>query len=718
MYERLRLLVFLLFCSFMIMFANEQPVTVVQNGAAQQHLVKIVLPKELRETYGDNVQVGYDDEDAFVETDDQALKDDTVLEKRDDGFSVDLPKKNGVLCTPGDSELKFGLRLRLPEFFYGKNLRLLNDANPTDRVIYFRHIADFMLQYRYGQPKVPYDMVYLKMTIRNKGVWGDPESIASTNATPISELGTSFGNHTHGIPLHFLWIRELWIQFALNDLLCLPFCTVHTLTVGAFPFELGRGIALGAAYAIDVTDLGFISEYAVDQYAFGAKLSGELVKDVLTYDLYGAILDNKSATFSQTNQTIRGQQYHHRNNQARGFGIINYLVAARMRFFPKLRFKESTTRIEPYMLYNHNPEQRVEFRADAKSDLVTLGIASESEWGRFEWGFDTAFNYGNQTVYGWDRNITRVANRDGMAVIENSRVMQEPPGEQEDQRFPNALVTPANQTIIDTSPQTSQQNGKVIGSNDDGRLINDSNRFSDRFVNKFRGSMMVFDMGYTICKPDLKVCAGMGYASGDANPNRDEQFAGDSVMDEEYEGFIGLQEVYSGTRIRSAFLLAGAGRIPRILTFPAEDAFNPFPTAVSRFTNLLYVGASAYYRPKWSTKKWSFNPNILAYWNDFPTPFFNADTLMNSVNRFARAFLGVEYNIFVESELLPDLKFYAIGSIFVPGNHYRDIKGRPLNKAQLSFIDNLDKTGIINDRVPLLGDDNSYFCNMGLMYTF
>ena len=42
-------------------------------------------------------------------------------------------------------------------------------------------------------------------------------------------------------------------------------------TFGAFPFELGRGIALGTAYAVDASDLGFYSENAIDQYAFGGK---------------------------------------------------------------------------------------------------------------------------------------------------------------------------------------------------------------------------------------------------------------------------------------------------------------------------------------------------------------------------------------------------------------------------------------------------------------
>jgi hypothetical protein len=640
------------------------------------------------------------------------------LKMNDKVEKQELPKKVSLIVKPGDSEFKFEVRLRLPEFFFGKNLRLLNDDNPSDRVLYFRHIVDCITQYRYGPPRCSYDIVFAKMTIRNKGVWGDPESIASTTSAGVNEFGTFFGEHGHGIPLHFLWIRELWIQFSLQELLGVPFCNQHTLTFGAFPFELGRGISLGVAYALDASDLGFISEYAVDQFAFGGKLSGELVKDVLYYDLYGAILDNKAASFSQTNARLRGQQYFHRNDQARGFGIINYLIAGRFKIHTSWRNKPSATRIEPYILYNHNPEQRIMFKGDARSDLVTVGIAAENDWGRFEWGFDTAFNFGKQTVFGWDRNTIKPENRKGAAVFVNSRVRQAPPGEEPTQKSPPALNVPENQNIIDISPETQLQNGKVIGVNSLGTLINDRDRFSDGYVNKFRGSMFVFDMGYLVCKPDLKVCAGLGYASGGPNPNKDHIKRGDHIRNEVYEGFIGLQEVYSGNRVKSAFLLSGQGRIPRPLAFPSEDVQHQFATVVSRFTNLVFVGSSCMYRPSWSVRKWNFNPNILAYWNDFATPFYDLKTHRKSLDRFARTFLGVELNIFIEAELLPDLKFYSVNAIFIPGSHYKDIKGRPLDKSQKDFIENLRKPGIVNNRVPLLGNDTSYFFNMGLQYSF
>ncbi|MBA2307524.1 hypothetical protein H0W26_05310 [Candidatus Dependentiae bacterium] len=646
-------------------------------------------------------------------------KDDSAKDAdKKDEKKEEIPKKSYLIYNPGNSEFKFGIKLRMPEFFYGKNLRLLNDNNPTDQQIYFRHTADFNLEYRYRCPKLERDSVYVKMTIRNKGVWGDPESIAATTSTQIREVDAVFGDHKHGIPRHILWIRELWMQFSVNDVFCLPFCNEHSLTFGAFPFELGRGIALGTAYASDPSDIGFFSEYSVDQYAFGGKLSGDIVKDRLVYDIYGAILDSKANAFDQTNLKIRGQQYGHRQDQARGFGIINYVVAGRLKWHPLLGNQKAKIRLEPYALYNRNPEQRIEFTGDARSDLFTLGISGEFEFGNFECGFDTAFNLGHQTVLGWDSNTLQISNVNGIVVVNNTRVKQAPPGEQTTQSSPSALKVSKNQNIINLSPQAESENGQIIGTNSLGSLLNAPNRFSDPYINKYRGFMFVYDMGYFVCKPDIKLCAAFGYASGDANPNKDEEFVGDSQVDGEYEGFIGLQESYSGTLVRSAFLLSGSGKVPRPLSFPSEEVLDPFATSVSRFTNLVYAGASAYYRPSWSRKKWSYNVNLLGYWTDFSSPFFDRRTVQNSLNRFARNYLGTELNVFIEAQLIEDLRFFTIAALFIPGSHYRDIKGRPLSKAQQSFLDNFDKTGIINARVPLLGTDKSYFVNMGFEYRF
>ena len=633
-----------------------------------------------------------------------------------------LPTKVPLKYIAGDNEFKLSMKLRMPDGFYGKNVRLLNNKNRTDQLFYIRHTLDMTGEYRFGQASRGYDVILAKTTIRDRGIWGDPESISLTTQAEIKDLSSVYGEHKHAIPRHIFWIRELWVQFCVSDLFCLPLCNFHTLTFGAFPFELGRGIALGSAYATDPSDIGFFSESAIDQYAFGAKLSGDFIKNSLSYDIYAAILNNKADTFDNTNLKIRFQQFGHRNDPTRGFGIINYLVAARLRWFP-INQPLGKLRIEPYILYNKNPEQRIEFLGDAESRLATAGLAAEFEMGKFEFGFDTAFNFGHQTVHGWDRNFDTHENRDGYIVEVNKRVRQAPPGEKPDPaKSPLALTVKANEVIINTAPRDPKENGEIIKSahnpNELGTLINDIHRFTKAYTNTYRGRMFVFDGSYR-ARPDFKISGTVGYASGDANPNRDEDFPGDSEDDRVYEGFIGLQETYSGLRVKSAFLLSGSGRIPRPLSFPSLAVFEPFPTSVGRFTNLYFVGAGFEWKPCWSCQKWELNPNILAYWQDFPLRIFDREKQANKPG-FARPYLGLELNLFVEAEILPDLRFFGVSALFLPGTLYKDIKGRPLNKAQQTYLSKAqsDNSEGTVEYVPTLGNDPSYTLNMGFEYRF
>ena len=70
---------------------------------------------------------------------------------------------------------------------------------------------------------------------------------------------------------------------------------------------------------------------------------------------------------------------------------------------------------------------------------------------------------------------------------------------------------------------------------------------------------------FGLYKKDLSAGVSAGVASGDDNPNIDTQ-------DRVYSGFIGLQEIYSGgSRVRSAFVLGGAGKLPRPLSEPTSN---------------------------------------------------------------------------------------------------------------------------------------------------
>lgn len=636
------------------------------------------------------------------------------------------PKKLPIIYIAQDSEFRLYSKFRT-EFFGGKNLRLLNDRNDEDRLAYFRHILDLNAEYHYGKASRKYDVVIFKLNLRNRGIWGDPESIALTTESEVKRLDVISGSHRHAIPRHFLWIRELWMQVALNDALCLGFDNIHTFTFGAFPFELGRGIALGSAYGVGPDLLGYYAEAAIDQYAFGFKFSGEIFKESLSYDVYGAILDNKASMWDYTIAPIKRQQYGHFFTPTRGFGIINYLVAGRLRWVPPVCRKENKILLEPYVVFNDQREQRIEFVGDANSKLITPGFAMEFEFNRWDFGFDTAFNFGRQKVKGWDRNNLIEQNRRGFEVIVNSRVKQIDPitGKSD-----LALAVPENEKIIKSSVPKNRcetdfevNNGEIIGSNKLGTLINDDLRFRDPYTVHYRGSMFVCDVGFYLFKPEVKINATVGFASGDDNPHKDLEEIPNPANDIDYHGFISLLEVYSGVRVKSAFLLSGSGRIPRILSIPSEEVSDPYPSAVSRFTNLFFTGYGVNFKFPKTYRKWNINPNVLWYWQEFPTLLSKTEKSGQKKRKAANKFLGIEINTFAEIEILDDFRFFAVGALFLPGKHYKEIKGFPLNKEQKRYLDSLKEIPsnaqeLIVDRAPLLGDDKSWFINVGLEYKF
>lgn len=619
-------------------------------------------------------------------------------------------KKEPIAGSFGDNIIQFSSRLRI-EGFFGKNTEYLNNANGglDQTIIPARHTIDLVMNYSYGHDKYGYDLVKIKTTIRNKGNWGNPDSIASTDRALVKFAGVSTGDHFHALNRHYVWIREMWIESAINDMFQLNFCNTHTITAGFFPFELGRGIALGEAYAVDPDFLGFYSPNAVDQYAPGCKLSGSLdVDEHITYDLYAALLTNRSDNLTNTRAPILAQEYERQFSPQRGFGILNWLCAGRIQIHAYQGGDNDDVVFEPYALFLDQREQRIEFLGDAETKLGTAGLAIDATVGALECGFEFAQNLGRQRVKGWDRNVTTVALRNGTLVEENTQVAAVATISP-DVAGSNALVTPATQGIINLSIRSQAQNGQIIGSTN---LQNSDIRFRDAYVNTFDGYMAIWDMRYTF-NSGLKIAATAGLATGDVNPNRDQNAFNDSQMDSVYSGFISIQEQYAGKRVQSAFLMSGAGRVPRIISFPSRRLNNAYPDKTSQFTNLMFTGIGVYA----DVGAWHLNSNIISYWQEKPARIFPV-AVSPTDERLASTWLGIEYNLFADVCLDNAIKLYGVTSVFVPGSHYSDLQGIPLSSAQQKYMNALNSVANTAERVPLLGTNAAFTLNVGIEYKF
>lgn len=627
---------------------------------------------------------------------------------------VSLAKPTYTISPNSDLEVVVSGAFK-PETFYGKNITWLNNTEGVDKIWYARHTLDFNLDLGYGKKTYEKEVASMRFTVRNKAVWGN-NNIVQTTTAPVKDVNSIVGGHSHFVPRQLFWIREAWLKFNLEPALGLGTSNNHSLTVGAFPFQLGRGIALGDAYAVGPLLLGFYTDFDVDQYAFGGKLSGDFVPDVLTYDLYTAILQNKASTTGETGELIYGQAFGRANCQQRGFGHINFVTAGRVQWTVFDQKSLGSLTIEPYGLYNNDPEQSVQFLADASSKLGTVGLNVEYEGERFATGFDFAQNFGQQQVKGWDRNAVMRKNSKGFITEVNSNVS-----------YDSATGTNVpfikgsdSQKLIDSSrddellgagSEVEDKNSGFIGTADGRSLYNSPTRFRNAYNNTYHGWMFVSDASVWAFKKDLQFSVAAGAASGDENPNTE-------TKDGTYDGFLSLQEIYSGSRVKSVFLMGGAGKVKRPLAIPSNaQAPSRFASPVSGFSNIVFTGFSSNWKPADVKKKFNVHPNVLAFWQQKPTKAFDLKTLNNSTHD-ARTFLGIEANTFFNYHILKDLRFFLVTSAFFPGTYYSDIRGKPLNAAQLAVLQRVNISGDSTDVIPNFGTDIAYTFNIGLDYKF
>lgn len=612
-----------------------------------------------------------------------------------------------------------------PESFYGRNINFLNNNELDDKVFYARHIFDANVAAAYGKRTYNQEIINLFFTLRNRANWGNTNANGSTTESSVRLGDSTFGAHRHIDTRLKITLRELWLSFNLAKTLGLTMQNTHTFKLGIFPFKLGRGISLGEAYAVGPSFLGFYSDAVIDQFAPGAQIAGVFIPDILTYDFYVSIVENLSTGLAETAAKTRGQEFGKRLCPERGFGVINFLTAARF-FWTAFDNELGKCIVEPYMLYNNSPEQAIEFRGDANSKLATFGLATEYKGDIFEFGFEYANNIGRQKVKGWDKNQIDITNVNAALTEVNTKATAIDGLGNKVPKVPHDPGTAAGkeaQSIIDTTFQNESENGVLIGTVQNGfagltgpvDIFNAKDRFKNPYNNTYGGWMFICDLATWAHNKDLRFAAMAGVASGDDNPNSE-------TIDGNYQGFIGLQEIYTGDRVCSAFLLGGAGKIKRFLSEPniARRGPGSINSTISGFTNIVFFGTSMKWEPVNATRKYKVFPNILAYWQERPTSKFDIAT-RSDIDVPASTYLGMEFNTFFDFYLTESMKFFFVWSAFLPGNHFSDIEGKPTNRDQIKALENfVNNHGYecSRDSIPNISDDIAFTLNLGLEFKF
>jgi hypothetical protein len=625
--------------------------------------------------------------------------------------------KGPFVIQNGDASLTIGGKAKV-EHYFQPNMTMLNNLVP-DQNEFFKETVDVNFDIAYGKQKYGHNATELYLNFRHKGVFGKAVSYANKDAGPVGpnsiRLSESiFGKHSHVSGKPLIWYTDAWLSLSLNAAFGIESENVHTIKAGWFPFDMGRGIALGSVYGVNKEGLGLYS-YSEDKGAPGILLHGDIVKDKLAYDLYMARFEERSNNFGDSFAMVKRHWVDKvKSGQIwRGTNKDDSLYAGRLKW---QALKDHRTfgslQLEPYAFYNAAFDQVVDIAPDADTKWGSYGLAVEHSWKNLEIGGEVAFNYGEQNVFNIDKNGPEIKrNADGFLVEQYTHVLGAPG---KPFNGVNVPVTTASTAAVKTLV-LDQTNAPIPGVTNYQSKVG---RFRPAYKNTFHGWMGIVDMAYTIKAANLKLAAAYSFASGDVNPNQ-------KYENKKYNGFIGLHEWFEGSRVKSVLVLG-----ERNTTRPsslAAGTVNPRASQDLAFSDLQTFGVSATWTPKCFIKDLSINPNMIGFWKshqsykfiatpDHPTDYGNA-----SSTEVARSYMGTELNLCTRFSAVKDCTIFAKAALFAPGGFYTDMKGVPLSDDALREIEDDPRSNDTfgNDGLAFrVGTSTAYHLNIGIELKF
>ena len=639
----------------------------------------------------------------------------TVLEKikqakpitRLEGIKAPTPGEKGPFTiSRGDADFTIGGRVRV-DYFYDDNVYMLNNNIP-DMEQYFKEAIDLTFAASYGREKYGHNAVDIFADLRHKGAWGKALAYADKdggagNMSSIKFENTSstiFGHHAHTSGKTLTWFYEAWLRFSLNAALGIKGTDIQYLKFGWFPFDMGRGIALGSYYGTNKELIGLYN-YNEDKAAPGINLTGEIIKDRLRYDVYYARFEEHGKSFDDVVNIDKRYIVGRRTTPWRGVSKDNDLISGRIKWKALKSNKDGELYFEPYIFYNAASDERIDFPIDSKTNWGSYGMQIEYAYKNFECGGECALNYGKEHAFHIDQDRTNIRNRDGYLKEEHPRILDALGGQ------PVAVTPDSDAAAQQPVYENNVQIDRAHGASKDTPFFNADDRFRNAYINKLDGWMTVVDGAYTFASWNLRIALAYGYASGDDNPHV-------TTTNKTYHGFVGLHENYNGgKRVKSMLILD-----ERDLLRPVIQNANGRVSASRdiHFSDLQLVGLGLKWMPKTSIRNLIIWPNILGFWSTHRMHKYDQSTRLLSATEYARSFLGTEANVWTSCNLVTDLLLFANFAVFIPGGFYADMKGVPVTREVFNFVAEQNQRG---DAARLgLGDDVALHLNVGIEYKF
>ncbi len=594
------------------------------------------------------------------------------------------------------------------ETYFAEDLNFLNSSLGHDSLFFIRTTFDFFTTFKHGDQDQPRLVFYDTLRFRFK--WGSTTDVKNADSsvmidtTPITVSGTTVNKH-------LMWMRESWLKVMVG-----PLNDSHNfIQIGLIPYQVGRGISLGAAYQ-STGFLGFNPGSSIEQFAPAILLSFNPLPDRFLTDLYFACTQNNQTSLSENIEPINEHQVG--ACPGRGLGRQAFIVVLRNE---TVLFKQNKNRvsIEPYIVHQKAPDQSLEYRNDVNTTLSTIGAAIEGCAARLSWGIEGACNFGDLEIKPWDRNYTKIVkNNDAFIVEEYTKVYTQDPATTIDPA--KALVTKDITTFLKGSPQDRSENGKYIGTVDNTPLYNAFDRFRPEQRRILCGYFFVADAMYAFVPNCFNMAVGLGYASGDIDSQQDtNKLTQDQLLNERFTSFLPIQSVYSGKRLRHLVLFNEG--VPRFnVKLPNADLSRAnvtgilTPGVVNSMTNIAFLGT----RFDWKIQALRKNEvniaqNIICYWAPETAQFTKKpkDSELDSQGlplpsyvpglEYSSNFIGTEFATEFSAMFYENVKLSGYFGVLFPGQHYADMSGTVIKKNQ-----------------GVSGNDIGYVCNISAAYFF
>lgn len=463
--------------------------------------------------------------------------------------------------------------------------------------------------YNYWDHPTQYAKISEENTILNKGQFRDEIVMGSEHA------------HFGTIPM--IYQDEAWVNIDFDTFL--PETQVPlTFKVGYFPYKVGRGVSLGDYHDGSVSFMGWqdrTCESNATQSPPGVLLIAEFsptVQAELYYSKWRSYSTTPTATREATLAPLLSSDPLSTDPKevSRGTKADRELFAARLLLDGSL--KDMTWHLQPYAVYVHAPEQKIEVLDDASTKLGTVGLMAEVGSGPWQINVEAAAQFGHQDMHAIDRMSQEVErNSDtGALTAVYTHLLQE--GTFTDKQPVSDAVAaavyhpinrngdvPANHHLRATDGTLLEVDGKEVITASYPFLGKD--RFRKGYRIDYGGFCVMADARYTLPSGKLSVSGAAAWISGDAYPYNTQE-------DKAYNGFLPLRDQnYNGHFVRSQALLH-ARKFPRPLDMADHKlyAFNHDEDVA----NLAFIGLGAHWRPCADQGKVTVSPSLFAFWVD------------------------------------------------------------------------------------------------------